>query len=140
MSERPSGEIGLRPFHPSDLGDLEGSSTLNPAFGLTAVRNGVAIGYAGLHFFGGRAWVFFHSRDPAIRRGMFLHRLVVRWLAAARALGVMEMWAYCDMRWPGAEAWLLRLGFRPAKEEEKDEAIVAAEKATGQRAWKHVGR
>jgi N-acetylglutamate synthase-like GNAT family acetyltransferase len=135
-----SADFKIRPFHPSDFEKLERVISTNPAFGLTAVRDGQPIGYAGLHFFGGRAWVFFRSNDPSVRNGMFLHRTTRRWLAAAMALGVTNIWAMCDTDMPRAETWLDALGFRPASDDEKDTAIVTVEASISQKAWLHVGR
>lgn len=135
-----SGDFTLRPFHPSDFEKIERVISTNPAFGLTAVRDGEPIGYAGLHFFGGRSWVFFRSSDPSVRTGMFLHRNTLRWLSAAMALGVTNIWAMCDVDMPRSEAWLTALGFRPASDTEKDDTIVTVEELIGQKAWVHVGR
>ena len=108
-------EIRLRPFEPEDQ-RLESLDPLfwraHPVFGLTAVdvETGLPVGYAGAKSIGGRWWIFFHGNQD-VRRPVFLHRTVKRWLAAAESMGMTPIYALCDMRYPRASEWLAALGF-----------------------------
>lgn len=122
--------IFLRPFRPEDAIPACGFAPDYPVMCLTAEVDGNVAAYGGLQLFNGRYWVAFHLADERLRRPMWLHRVMVKGLAAAQRCGISPVYALCDEAVPRSRAWLSALGFRELAAAEKDDEIVMLEVTT----------
>jgi hypothetical protein len=132
--------IILRPFRPEDAsseGDIvsELLADGDPLIGITAESGGRIVAYGGLREVHGRNWAFFRVIDESARKPAFLHRTAIAALAAFRAAGIGEVLTFCDRSQYRAEEWLLRLGFKPMRDEEKDLVIRTTETQVGHATW-----
>jgi N-acetylglutamate synthase-like GNAT family acetyltransferase len=127
----PDVKVVLRPFQPSDAQAICGFVPTYPVLCLTAEIDGKIAAYGGLQLYGSRHWVAFHLADERLRRPMWLHRIVARGLAAVVRSGISPIYALCDEGKPRSRAWLAALGFRPLREDEKDQDITMLERIEG---------
>ena len=127
--------ITLREFRLSDVpefgSDLKGDQVL----GMTAEIEGKFAACGGVRQVLGHNWVFFRVRDERALQPVFLHRTIKAALAALDDAGMRPLLAFCDHSRPRAEAWLLRLGFRPLLDDEKDWNIRVTEGSIGKNSW-----
>jgi hypothetical protein len=129
--------LRLRPFACEDVVALEGARPDGPVAGLTALIGAEVVGYGGLAKSGGRHWGFFlvsaTEAGQALRNicPRLLHRLALQMLQRFDAVGIAEVHALCDERYPRAAAWLAALGFRRLPDDEKPPDIAAFEAARG---------
>lgn len=111
----------------------------DPIAGLTVEIGGDVAAYGGVRLIHGQSWAFFNLTDEGARNPFLLHRTTVAGILALGRAGIHTIHTFADTSKPRAEAWLLRLGFRRMREDEKDEAVKAAERQTGHEAWVYGG-
>lgn len=132
--------LEVRPFETADLFAVMPSDRIVDipadwtAHGLTLTLAGEPVAVGGLVLAGGNWWTFAEITEPA-RRPMTVHRLVMDGLAAADRIGIDRLYGYCDMAYPRAQAWIERMGFRPARDDERDESIRSVETIVKHTAW-----
>lgn len=135
--------ITLRPFRPEDASETgvirEILDDGDPIIGITAEMDGRVVAYGGLRRVFSRSWAFFKIEDEVARQPFVIHRTVKSAIQAALHSGVSSIYTFADTSQPNAEVWLIRLGFRPLEDHERDENITAIEEATGLRAWVREG-
>lgn len=102
--------------------------------GLTLTCDGVVVAVGGLVRVGPHWWTFSQIL-PEARKAIVLHRLSLRALDAAEALGITPIYGYCDESKPRALDWILRLGFARCPERYKDDSIRVVETWCGSGAW-----
>lgn len=120
-----------RPF---DAADTHFDSRAANAHGITLTLDGRTVAFGGLVKVGPHWWTFAHI-EPEARQAITLHRMALRGLAGADAAGIDVIYGYCDETKPRALDWIERIGFRLAREDEKDEAVRTVERWCGRPAW-----
>ena len=129
-------DITLREFDPSDTHEhMRAELADGMIAGVTGVMNGEVVGYAGFREVYGRHFAFFHLEDERARMPFLIHRAVKASIAIAEAGGISPIFTFCDETHPRARAWMLRLGFRELRADERDPVIEATEATTGHRVW-----
>ena len=107
--------LSLRPARPDDIRALIGSD-IDPEycamapFGYTAERDGEIVATGTITWDRrGVAWGWFTRTGhvPAVT----MHRCALEMLAMLREVGEPVLYVICNLAIPGAEKWLLRLGF-----------------------------
>ena len=129
----------FREFRPEDAKEASVIREIlddgDPIIGLTLIKDDEVAAYGGLRRVFGKNWAFFNIEDESVRKGMLIHRTVFNAIQAITHSGDLPIFTFADTSQPRAEAWLIRLGFRPLRDHERDEAIRATEEATGLKAW-----
>ena len=126
----------LRPFAVEDAPEnLRAELAGELMHGITGMFDGQIVGYAGIREVYGRHFGFFHLNDERARQPFFIHRLVKITIDAAESVGITPLFTFCDETHARARLWLIRLGFRELRDDEKDAIIKATEDATGQKVW-----
>lgn len=125
-------DVTIRAFQPSDVALPSDAQIV--AHGVTLESSGRVIATGGIVRVGAHWWTF-SEIQPEGRRGMITHRLVVKALRAAEAVGITPIFGYCDETKPLARKWIEAIGFRPIRDEERDEDIAAVERWCARPAW-----
>lgn len=126
-----SAPLEARAFVPADVDLPEGSMV---AHGVTLTLQGRIVAVGGLVVVGQHWWTFAEIGEEA-RRPLVLHRLVMRALRAADDLGLAPIYGYCDERKPRALEWIKAMGFRLARDDERDGDVQLMERWCGRPAW-----
>lgn len=104
--------LSIRPATPADALSFNGEPFPLPAWATTVRKGERIIGIGGIAVcFDGRFIAFAHLSDEARHHPVTLHKMALRTLALARAMGAEQVFAVAQKDNPAAVRWLDRLGF-----------------------------
>ena len=128
------GQFEIRPFRPEDAED-QNLREDTPTVGMTMTDlSGKVLAFAGIMTWGGMHWTFF-NRKEGVHHPVAFYRLTLNGMERCEKLGFTPIYALADTDFATSERWLTKIGFRPLRDDERDDVIRIMEEHTKRRVW-----